>query len=206
MASFLRRLLNRHVLWLQKKAEVARFHGIILADYRGKSPHFQTILLGSLQLIMDNDPRRFERVRRHIGWVVNGPLELGKYAEYNAQTRTCVINFQEPEAADDEGWQQTWHIALNAATLVHEATHGEVTARGIAYTPEHRIRIEGLCVSEENRFLRRVEQRAEVRSQVELATVVHHLQCQFDASAWEQTWTASRWQRALSVLKQLPSE
>jgi hypothetical protein len=155
---------------------------------------------------MDNDPRRFERVRRHIGWVVNGALELGRYAEYNAETRTCGINFREPDANDDEAWHQTWNIALNAATLVHEATHGEVIARGIAYAPEHRIRIEALCVNEENRFLRRVEQRAEVRSQVELTTVAHHLQCQFDASAWEPSWTASRWQRALSVLKQLPSE
>ena len=59
MANFLQPLVNRVDLWTQRKAEVARFHGIILADMRRRSPHFQTTLLGSLQLILDNDPRRF---------------------------------------------------------------------------------------------------------------------------------------------------
>ena len=199
------RLFNKGYLWFQKKAEVARFHGIILADLREKSRHFQTVLLESLQLIYDHDPLRFSRVQRHIRWIVNRDLALGRCAEYNAGTQTCSIDFYEPKPTDDQSWHQTWLIARNAKILVHEATHGVLLSRGIAYTSKSHVRVEELCVLEENRFVRRVVTGANERSQSELATVMECLQSNFDPEAWEKDWTASRWRRALSLMRHLRS-
>jgi hypothetical protein len=196
------RLVYGVEFWMQKKFEVARFHGIILADCRKLSLQFERTVLGSLQLICDNDPRRFQRVRRYIQWVLNCPLSPNLHAEYHWHTRTCKIDFQEPEPNDKEPWHRIYNVAFNARSLVHEATHGELAARGIAYTPENRVRAEKLCIMEENRFLKRIEERAKARSDSDLEVVVHHLQREFEASSWEPAWTASRWQQALAVLKQ----
>jgi hypothetical protein len=186
---------------IQIKAEVGRFHGIILADWRQRSPHFQSTLMGSLQFIFDHDPRRFSRVQRHIDWIVNRGLELGKCGEYNAEIKTCSIDFQEPEPDDDP----IWHVALNAMTVVHEATHGVLRSLGITYTEQNRVRIEEICVTEENRFCRLVAARAHARSQPQLVALMDSLHHKFDSSEWEAYWNASRWQRAWSALKQLRS-
>ncbi len=113
MAAFVQHLLNRGSLWAQRNCEVARFEGIILADVRRKGPHFQATLIEALQLIRDHDPRRFARIQRHIGWIVNVGLELYKNAEYNSETRTCNIDFIEPDDDADRIWS-VWH---NARTL-----------------------------------------------------------------------------------------
>jgi hypothetical protein len=194
MAEFIRRLAEQGLLRVQRRSEVARFEGIILADVRGKSQHFKITLLTALQLIRGCDARRFARIQRHISWVVNVGLELGKNAEYNAATRTCSIDFSEPEDDAAEVWS-VWHCAR---TLVHEATHGVLISWGIPYTQELRARIEDLCVTEERRFLSRVG-----LLQPELAELTTIMQREFDPAAWERVWTASRWQRALSALRRV---
>ena len=194
MGAFVQHLLNRGFLLAQRKCEVARFEGIILADFRRRGPHFQATILEALQFIRDHDPRRFARVQRHIGWIVNVGLELGKNAEYNAETRTCNIDFIEPEDDVD----RIWSVWDSARTLVHEATHGVVISWEIPYTPELRARIEKLCVAEERRFLSRAG-----RSRPELSELAAIMQREFDSAAWETCWTASRWQRGLSALRHL---
>ena len=154
MSKFIQRLVNRGYLWVQRKNEVARFDGIILADIRRRSPHFKATLLAALQLIRDHDPRRFARVQRHIAWIVNCDWELGLAAEYNYEIRTCTIDFKEPPPDCAE----MISAGLYARRIIHEATHGVVLSRGIAYAPELRVRIEELCVTEENRFVHRVGQ------------------------------------------------
>jgi len=194
MAQFIQRLVDQGLLCVQRRSEVARFEGIILADVRGRGPHFKTTLLKALQLISDHYARRFARVQRHINWVVNVGLELDKSADYNSVTRTCSIDFIEPED-DAAGIWSVWHCAR---ILVHEATHGVLISWGIPYTQELRARIENLCVAEERRFLSRVG-----RLQPELAELTTIMQREFDPAAWEKTWTASRWQRALSALRHI---
>ena len=46
---------------------------------------------------------------------------------------------------------------MYAATLVHEATHGYIEAKGFRYIKPNRLRIERICRSEENRFLSRID-------------------------------------------------
>jgi hypothetical protein len=190
MARFIEAFWNRGFLWFQRRAEVARCEGIILADVRNTSSHFRNTYLAALQLIRDHDPRRFVRVQRHIHWIFNCHLPI-VMAEYDPGTRTCRVNFEEP--LDDQDLP-LW-AGFGACTLIHETTHGIVHARGIHYVAEFRARIERLCVEEENRFVRRLE-----HSRPELAHKLYH---EFKESEWQGAWTASRWQVFSSLLKQL---
>ena len=194
VAKLLQHLVNRGYLWVQKRNEVARFEGIVLADVRRTNPHFKTTLLEALQFIRDYDPRRFARVQRHIGWIVNCGLEPNMNAEYNSETRTCSIDFMEPKEEVDRVWSAMHY----PRTLIHEATHGALISRSIAYTPELRARIEKLCITEEKRFLRRVG-----RLRPDLSELLVSMEREFDSAAWEKSWTTSRWQRARSALQQL---
>ncbi len=194
MPEFIQRLVNRGFVWVQKQNEVGRFDGVILADVRGADSCFKSTLLEALQLIRDCDPRRFARVQRLIRWVMNFGLGQGKVADYNPETRTCTIDFLEPKDEVDRLWGSIHY----PRTMIHEATHGAIFSRGIAYTAALRARIEGLCIAEENRFLRRVG-----AMRPEVAEVVAAMEREFDPAAWEGVWKATRWQRAWSVLRQL---
>jgi hypothetical protein len=187
------RLCDQVIVLLQRGGEVARFDGIILSDMRtddeGKSLFAET-LLASLRLLKDVDPRRFRRVQRHITWVTSRTLPNGG-ASYHYSTRTCYIDFEEPDAVRDRDHVTGWH----ACVLVHEATHGVIRSRGILYTPEWRERIERLCVHEEQRFVRR------------LATInpdlAAELREEFDPRNWHWSWTATPFQKLCSVFKRL---
>lgn len=69
--------------WYQTKAKVADFEGIALADLKRKSGHFQETMESALALIRTADPRRFQRVKEHIKWIVNCTLEQPG-AEYHS--------------------------------------------------------------------------------------------------------------------------
>jgi hypothetical protein len=202
-ANLFDRLYYRVRLWLQKKNVVAEFDGIRIADLRETSPHFKNTILASLQLIKDYDPIRFTRARRHIQWIVNWQVEIGGGAEYCAPIRTCSIDFLEPDPTDAaEAWHHKWYAARHASAIVHEATHGSIRSRGIGYTPELRIRIEKLCVLEENRFVRRVAKLAHERSHRELGLIMECLETEFDAKAWDVAWNASKLERLRHIWKQ----
>lgn len=199
MAKLFDRLLDQFRLWFQKKSEVARFDGIGIADFRENSPHFETTLLASLKLVQHYDTIRYRRIRRHIDWIVNSPLDSGKSALYEPAIRTCLIDFENPGPEEaDEPWR-TWYSALYASTLVHEATHGLLLARRVPHdTHDFRVRIEKLCFLEENHFLRRVVKQVRERSDSDLAEIVECIEFNFDEATYDASWNASRWQRIRS--------
>ena len=190
MPCFIEAFWNRGFLCFQRHAEVARFEGIALADIRETSSHFRNTYLAALKLVRDHDPLRFARVQRHIQWIFNCHLPL-VMAEYDAGTRTCRVNFEEPP---NEADLQLW-IGFGACTLIHETTHAIVHAHGIRYVPELRARIERVCVTEENRFVAKL-----AHAQPELAAKLHR---EFNESEWHEVWKASRWQVFAALLKQL---
>ncbi len=169
----------RSLLSLQSQNEVARFDGIIISD-PNKDVAFRDTALAALKLIKDLDPRRFRRIQRHIKWVVNVILPHGG-ARYSWSTRTCKIDFEKTV------WQPYESDApfVCAADLVHEATHGELHARGIPYSPELRGRVERLCVRESQRFLTCIQ------SAVPRAAI--YAREQFDESQWHVHWHDSLW-------------
>ena len=87
------------------------------------------------------------------------------------------------------------NAAYFAKVLVHESTHGVVASRGIRYAPELRLRIEKLCVTEENRFLNRL-----ALTHPEIAENLHQ---DFDPTRWEKSWKISRGGSTLRVFYRL---
>ncbi len=192
MKALLGYLSTKAQLWILRSCEVARFDGIILADPRNPSnrtPHFREVILAALRLLKQTDPYRYARVRRRLSWIVYTRLNPHTAAEYQHGTRTCAIDVRELSSAEDLEFLVGW----NALVLVHEATHGGIRSRGIQYTPEHRLRIEQLCVKEEQAFVRRLASK-----KPDLAS---RLSYEFDASLWEWSWNTGRWEGLLADLR-----
>jgi hypothetical protein len=102
-----------------------------------------------------------------------------------------TVDFQyDPSFGDD-----LTHAAFYAAVIVHEATHGRIRSRGIATTKTNRIRIERICVSEQNLFLRRLDSvRPELGSE---------LIRPFEPATWEFVWNASRFRRMIAHFRRI---
>jgi len=97
--------------------------------------------------------------------------------------RACAIDFIEPSPEYDSEYL----IGSYACTLVHEATHGAIDARGVLYTPKLRSRIEHLCVREEQRFV--------IRLTLTRPALADRRYRDFDFSQWEPSWRATPGER-----------
>jgi hypothetical protein len=131
--------------------EGLRFGSIRIYDIthkNGKSGDSCDLVMRALLLIRKADPRRFRRIQRQCSLVINARLKA--HAKYQPIGKICLICL----AKMDEGTRQEQIIERVAGTIVHEATHGEIEARRIAFTKRTRKRIEGICVIEAARHLR----------------------------------------------------
>lgn len=182
-------LLNRSLLRLQRSSEIARFEGIVLADTQD-SPLFRKTVPSALQLIKDLDSRRFRRLQRHVLWIVNCPLPYGG-GEYHYPTRTCRLDFEKPAIEPEPEYA----AAAVASTLVPEATHGLLRARGIGYSKQLRSRVEQCCVKEQHRFLARL-----ATNRPDIAKSLHY---EFTESRWHRSWSATRLQSFLDLVRRL---
>ena len=86
-----------------------------------------------------------------------------------------------------------------ATVLVHEATHAVLESRSIKYTPEFRSRIEKLCVTEENRFLKRLA--------LTCPDLVEKFgQRKYDESEWKDAWNRTHTSKLWRTLRRSFSE
>jgi hypothetical protein len=177
-----------------RDGEVARFGDIRVSDILKKRTPFRDCILASLELVKSCDPSRYRRIQRRLSWISNVPLEAPWQAKYRRTLRACEIDFVERDyEADPEQ-----HVAWCASTLVHEATHGAISGRGIRYSPELRSRIERLCVAEEHRFLDHLAE-----SQPEMA---QRLRRDFSESDWHWSWNAGRTAKLFRTLRRIFSK
>lgn len=101
-------------------------------------------IIEAINLIQEVDERRFD-------WIWNGMQKF--YVSRDLPTQfwsrhgTCVLN------ASKIATGKRADIALS---IVHEAAHARLCRSGIYAWPDIRQRIEGVCVREEMRFLRRL--------------------------------------------------
>jgi hypothetical protein len=102
-----------------------------------------------------------------------------------------LVDFIEPSA----GYDREYLIGRYARRLVHEATHGELFARGIPYEGELRPRVERLCVREEQRFVLHL-----TFTHPDLAERLYR---EFDPSLWKWSWTATPFQRLVAQIKRI---
>ena len=177
--------IQRHLLsWCHNST----IDGISISDLRGDDGNFDSIVNQALALIKKHDKRRYVRVTNELDWIVNSnDPEPNNGAFYRHITKGCYINFKND--FDD----QFLFIALIAARIVHEATHGYLCTKGINYETDLRVRIERLCCSEENRFLSIIENN--------YPEYMGQLTFEFNPKDWDKSWNTSRKRKLLNSLK-----
>ncbi|MCB8932531.1 MAG: hypothetical protein M9921_07065 [Fimbriimonadaceae bacterium] len=151
----IRSLHARFQRWLVEGGVAVEYRGIKLCQLiaGGGCPDefvFWTKL--ALDLVESADPRRMARIQRELDYIVD--TELSSLASYTAG-RICNVDFTKFEVAR----QPEWLLPMYASSIIHEATHGTLYARGLPYTKRNRLRIERICRAEENRFLSQVSTR-----------------------------------------------
>jgi hypothetical protein len=185
-------LADRVILWLARSSQVGCVDGIRVADLQQSEP-FKTTMGRALALIQQHDPGRYARVTRHVHWILNQATP-SQAMSYNGRIHLCTVEFLEmPDATPDV------LAAFYGSCLVHEATHGAVYARGIRYTRQNRVRIERLCVAEQNRFVSRLASTAPELYPESM------LKVEFQESMWQEAWSGSRLKAALSTLRRVMS-
>jgi hypothetical protein len=138
-------------LWPTEKKK-----GITIIDFNPETrADFATTIDTALALIEQNDARRFERVKREIclivydRWLV-APLDI---CTYFRATKLCKINL----GRIDFNKRPKYAMALVAACIVHEATHGLLFRRRLSfYFGRTKKRVEDVCQKEEIRLLLRL--------------------------------------------------
>ena len=182
-------LLFRIKCWCLRRITADMYSGIRICDInhdKTDDSAFVNYTREALLLIEKKDPKRFNRVRQEISFIVNKELTSG--GQYRHATKCCFVDFGRYHFDR----HAEWYLLLYAGMIVHEATHGILYSKGFMYTQENRKQIERICHAEKSRFLSRAK--PEWRK---------HLVNEFDPARWHFSWTASRWARARILVKRM---
>jgi hypothetical protein len=130
-----------------------------LLQSRDKADELRTKAAAALSLIKEHSPKCYSRVCRFIPKI----LIFGGHgytAVYISDLRLCDVcrHYALAESTTPS------HLAM---TLVHEATHGYLEARGFVYEEHLRQRIEGICMRTEVWLARRQPESAELISEAQ---------------------------------------
>ena len=168
------------------------FDGISIVDMslrRGLDERFQADIVAALNLIKRVDPRRYHRIQREVRCIKN--TEQIPITSYARLLQTCTFDYSRIDARKNPEWYHWW-LAMK---LVHEASHGAIYSRNIAYTPGLRLRIERLCHREETRFAKRADM---VNKQWCDALV-----SEFDERRWQPHWNMTAWERVTRLIARI---
>lgn len=158
---------------------VGEYGAIQIVSLRKQGKVFTNEISRSLAFIEKYDLRRFRTVVRTTGFILDRTLACGRNsAEYKHSLRCTSIDYESPDPDCDEFLRAGFFAGL----IIHEATHGRIRDFGIETTERNRIRIERICVLEENRFYKRIGYLKE--------GLTEDLSRQFDPSEWEDIWEA----------------
>lgn len=113
-------------------------------------PNSAKVLSEALELIEQNDPRRFERVKREIRVIVQMPVASG--GSYSCLMRACTLDLRHFPLTE----KPKFELVLLAGLIVHEATHGHLFRKGIVHTKRVFRRTETACWKEEVRFAKKL--------------------------------------------------
>jgi len=139
---------------------------------------FVRATVSCLDLIRQSSPLHFRRLQRHVAYIAD--CAISGFAMYVSHSHAVKIDFAKYWRPEHEDLS----LRLYAMTLVHEATHGYLCARFIPYTKRTRSRVERICGTEANRFLRH------------LGSEWSQLHRTFSEDGWQIAWHASVWEKA----------
>jgi hypothetical protein len=151
----------RIVLWVVRNSERREILGVpvmVPAGTRGGDETFSKIT-SAFDLLRDHGSRTLDDIRRYTNgvfvWVTAGAL-----GAWHRDTGLVVLEesyvYLEGTSARDI-----------ASILVHETTHARLEAKGFAYSPELRMRIERVCFRRELAFARRLSEPGDLVAQAE---------------------------------------
>jgi len=107
--------------------------------------------------LQEIDPKRFRRAERVIRCVFLKPQKTS-LASYAHLARICFIDWDRiPADVDSQG-----RVAMICVMIVHEATHGVIEGKRFPYSRSNRSRIEAVCVAEQRRMMKKLEQQRSV--------------------------------------------
>ena len=146
---------------------------------------FVDAVTAALRLLQLVDARRYRRAQRHAPNLVRWPFQIGA-GHYLGPGQAYYM----------ESACETANPAAVAGSLVHEATHGYLAARGFRYWKARR-RHERLCLTEQVRFLRRYLQWHPTCSEEEKRQALNAIE------QWAQRAFASRWWSTTQRLRRI---
>jgi len=111
----------------------------------------------ALNLIKQYDFIIYERLLRDIERILVTSL-FEANGSFNFRLKMCNLDFQFVSASSPDAI---------ASTIVHEATHARLFARGFGYPEELRYRIERICMRQQLRFARRLPEGNKISEEVE---------------------------------------
>jgi predicted SprT family Zn-dependent metalloprotease len=165
-----RGLVLRAAANIYRAGKVSDLHVVDLSGGAVRAEVLQDRLAAALRTIERHDRRRATRLKTDLKRFL---ITDAEGAEFIPSIRACALSSRYvARASADE----------LAATIVHEATHARLWARGIRYSRSRRERIERLCTREEIDFARHLESAenlvadAEARLQREWWTEEHELE------------------------------
>ncbi len=166
---------------------ICSIDGIFISGMKRNNDGFEEISGLALDLIRNHDPKRYERVKSEIEWIVNSSVPRKYGGMYQRGVNACIINF------DNYSEDKKLVSAYYAGIIIHEATHGFIETKGFEYSSENRMQIERICCSEHNRFYKRIENY--------YPEYVGLLITEFTPSDWEYSWKTPGWKQLWHWLK-----
>jgi hypothetical protein len=149
------------VLWFFRNSERRDILGVpvvVPADRRTAEAAFAKITT-AFDLLQDHGSRSLDDIRRHTNgvflWATAGAL-----GEWHRETGLVVLEETSVHHEDTTARDI-------ASILVHESTHARLDAKGFAYSPQRRERIEKVCFRRQLAFARRLSDPGELIDQAE---------------------------------------
>ena len=182
---------GRFEKFVMKKCTINEFDCIKICNLRSddKGVEFEKIILASLSLIKDLDPRRYSRIKEEVTWILNSNKPQKDGAQYIRQNKICDINF------NNYSEDSVLVSADYAGYIIHEATHGYLKTKGFKTTPENRVQIERICTTEENRFYKLIE---DTYPRYEGMLIR-----EFDPRNWHYSWNTPKYKKIYDNLKRV---
>lgn len=132
-------------LWAVKRNN---FGDIGISDCKSSDPSFSLAVLRAFALIEQVAPNRIGRARKYFRWIVNRSLVTGSGgAQYDHWASVCSIDFESSGNSERD-------MIFVALSIIHECAHARLLGLGIPYTGNNFLRVEKICIREEQAFVK----------------------------------------------------
>jgi len=183
MLKLIQKILSYPLIWLDTHSHHVVFAYSKKAHHDGfklyclskeKTKKFFETASKALDLMKQIDRRRYRRAMQHVPNIVYAGSGTGYF---KPSARAYYVDSFDPN-----------DIVAFAGSVIHEATHGFVMAKGFKYVDEKREQHERMAVAEQFRFIKRAICRDETLSSEEQEKATKKWEIYFDAIVKNRWW------------------